>query len=82
MQGLGRSGGYPRDVNFTVQTYDGLGRVKDLGSLSYNILGVSFPKSGPVAATADPGVYTDKFQLTDNDLGGNGFTGQEPKSIL
>jgi hypothetical protein len=74
-------GGYPRDVNFTVEAYDGLGKAKDLGSLHYNVLGVSFPKSGPVSATANPGVYTDKFQLADSDLGGNSFTGQEPRQL-
>ncbi|MEW6418933.1 MAG: hypothetical protein AB1480_12565 [Nitrospirota bacterium] len=76
-------GGYPRDVNFTVKTYDAIGMVKDLGSLSYKVLdGDSVLKIGPVAATVDPGVYSDNFQLMDADLGGNGFTGQTPKQLI
>ncbi len=76
-------GGYPRDVNFTVKTYNAIGIVRDdLGDLSYKVWdGGSVLKSGPVAATADPGVYSDKFQLTDYDLGGSTFNGQQPKQL-
>jgi hypothetical protein len=74
-------GGYPRDVNFSVKTYDATGKIKDLGSLSYNVLGVPVPKTGPVATTADPGIYSGSFQLTDDDLGGAAFTGQQPKQL-
>jgi hypothetical protein len=75
-------GGYPRDVNFTITTYDDVGKVNDLGNLSYQVLdGTSILKSGSIAATADPGVYSDKFQLTDADLGGSLFTGQQTKQL-
>lgn len=75
-------GGYLRNVNFTVKTYDATGKIKDLGALSYMVLdGGSVLKSGPVTATSDPGVYSDTFQLMDADLGGNLFTGQQPKQL-
>ncbi|MEW6587102.1 MAG: hypothetical protein AB1442_16015, partial [Nitrospirota bacterium] len=75
-------GGYPRDINFTVKTYDATGKVKDLGSLSYKVLdGASVLKDGPITPTVDPGVYSGNFQLMDADLGGSLFTGQQPKQL-
>lgn len=74
--------GYPRDVNFIVKTSDATGKVKNIGSLSYMVLeGASVLKNGAVIATADPGVYNGNFQLMDADLGGNSFTGQQPKQL-
>ncbi len=80
--GLWPKGGYPRDINFTVKTYDATGKIKDLGSLSYMVLDdASVLKNGPVAATVDPGVYSGSFQLMDADIGGSLFTGQQPKQL-
>jgi hypothetical protein len=73
--------GYSRDVNFTVKTYDATGKVKDLGAMNYQVLGTKIPKSGLIAATADPGVYSGTFQLWDDDLGGKDFSGQQPKQL-
>ncbi len=75
-------GGYPRDINFIVKTYDATGKIKDLGSLSYKVLdGVSVLKNGPIIANVDPGVYSGNFQLIDADLGAGSFTGQQPKQL-
>lgn len=75
-------GGYERTVNFTVRTFDDIGKITNLGSLSYRVLdGLVLLTSGSLWATGDPGVYKGTFQLGEDDVGRDLFTGQKPKEL-
>ncbi|MFH1009096.1 MAG: hypothetical protein V1800_16605 [Candidatus Latescibacterota bacterium] len=74
--------GYERDVNFTVRTFDDIGRIQGLGNLYYKVLdGAVLLKNGALTATVEAGVYTGTFRLSETDVGRDLFTGQQPKEL-
>ncbi len=73
--------GYPRTVDFSVKLYDASGNPLEGKDVTFEVLDAGLVLDQGAASPGDPGTYNGSFELTEEKLGGETFTGQEPKTL-
>lgn len=75
--------GYTRTVNFTVYLKQSDGSPADVGGVVYQVVyGGNDVLTVGDATYAEAGVYTGSFVLSESNLGGASFTGQQPRKFI
>ncbi|MEW6181908.1 MAG: hypothetical protein AB1500_01855 [Bacillota bacterium] len=75
-------GGYTRTVNFAVYLYQLNGDPAEVSGVVYEVVyGRGFEMTTGTATYGESGVYTGAFMLSESNLGGQSFSGKQPKEL-
>ncbi|MEW6181909.1 MAG: hypothetical protein AB1500_01860 [Bacillota bacterium] len=75
-------GGYTRTVNFDVYLYKLNGAPAEVSEVVYEVVyGRGFEMTTGTATYSGPGMYTGAFILSESNLGGQSFSGKQPKEL-